>query len=177
MAHSINEGPFTHQAADTAYQFTKAALEAGFTSLMFDGSRKPLTQNIDETARIAELVLSMPQIRMIYLYLSPITVDKYMCFRMSCQLLRLQGPVPSQRRKASQQLPTEPPTFFSIRLRKLQANPHLELPRRPRVRYPLDDIRPLRPQNCQHGRLHFGRAFGANVGNFVPGSARWVNKF
>lgn len=25
----INEGPFTHQAADTAYQFTKAALEAG----------------------------------------------------------------------------------------------------------------------------------------------------
>jgi len=25
----INEGPFTHQAADTAYQFTKAALENG----------------------------------------------------------------------------------------------------------------------------------------------------
>lgn len=25
----INEGPFTHQAADTAYQFTKAAIEAG----------------------------------------------------------------------------------------------------------------------------------------------------
>ena len=25
----INEGPYTHQAADTAYQFTKAALEKG----------------------------------------------------------------------------------------------------------------------------------------------------
>jgi tRNA 2-thiouridine synthesizing protein D len=25
----VNEGPYTHQAADTAYQFTKAALEAG----------------------------------------------------------------------------------------------------------------------------------------------------
>lgn len=25
----INEGPYTHQAADTAYQFTKAALESG----------------------------------------------------------------------------------------------------------------------------------------------------
>ncbi|MBT4449023.1 MAG: sulfurtransferase TusD, partial [Gammaproteobacteria bacterium] len=27
FAIQINEGPFTHQAADTAYQFTKAALE------------------------------------------------------------------------------------------------------------------------------------------------------
>jgi len=25
----VNEGPYTHQAADTAYQFTKTALEAG----------------------------------------------------------------------------------------------------------------------------------------------------
>jgi len=25
----VNEGPFTHQASDTAYQFTKAALAAG----------------------------------------------------------------------------------------------------------------------------------------------------
>ncbi|MEX0350629.1 MAG: class II fructose-bisphosphate aldolase [Paracoccaceae bacterium] len=31
------------------------ALDSGFTSLMFDGSRKPLTQNIDETAAIAEM--------------------------------------------------------------------------------------------------------------------------
>ncbi|NNF23320.1 MAG: class II fructose-bisphosphate aldolase [Rhodobacteraceae bacterium] len=33
----------------------REALEAGFTSLMFDGSRKPLAQNIDETAAIAEM--------------------------------------------------------------------------------------------------------------------------
>ena len=25
----VNEGPYTHQASDTAYQFTKAALEKG----------------------------------------------------------------------------------------------------------------------------------------------------
>ncbi len=42
---------------DHGYGFEqcKAALDAGFTSLMFDGSRKPLQQNIDETAAIAEL--------------------------------------------------------------------------------------------------------------------------
>ncbi|MEY1554318.1 class II fructose-bisphosphate aldolase [Yoonia sp. R2331] len=33
----------------------KAALDAGFTSVMFDGSRKPLAQNIAETAQIAEM--------------------------------------------------------------------------------------------------------------------------
>ena len=33
----------------------KIALDSGFTSLMFDGSRKPLQQNIDETAAIAEM--------------------------------------------------------------------------------------------------------------------------
>lgn len=32
----------------------RIALECGFTSVMFDGSRKPLQQNIDETAAIAE---------------------------------------------------------------------------------------------------------------------------
>jgi fructose-bisphosphate aldolase, class II len=31
------------------------ALDSGFTSLMFDGSRKPLAQNIDETAEIAAM--------------------------------------------------------------------------------------------------------------------------
>ena len=42
---------------DHGFEFEecKAALEAGFTSLMFDGSRKPLQQNIDETAAIADL--------------------------------------------------------------------------------------------------------------------------
>jgi fructose-bisphosphate aldolase class II len=42
---------------DHGYTFDecKEALDAGFTSLMFDGSRKPLNQNIDETAAIAEM--------------------------------------------------------------------------------------------------------------------------
>lgn len=31
------------------------AIDCGFTSVMFDGSRKPLQQNIDETAAIAEM--------------------------------------------------------------------------------------------------------------------------
>jgi fructose-bisphosphate aldolase class II len=33
----------------------RAALDAGFTSLMYDGSRAPLSQNIAETAAVAEL--------------------------------------------------------------------------------------------------------------------------
>lgn len=37
------------------YEDCKIALDSGFTSLMFDGSRKPLNENIDETAAIAEM--------------------------------------------------------------------------------------------------------------------------
>ncbi|MEL6571686.1 MAG: class II fructose-bisphosphate aldolase [Pseudomonadota bacterium] len=37
------------------YDECAEALDAGFTSLMFDGSRKPLAENIAETARIAEM--------------------------------------------------------------------------------------------------------------------------
>ncbi|WP_282096628.1 class II fructose-bisphosphate aldolase [Epibacterium ulvae] len=33
----------------------KIAIESGFTSVMFDGSRTPLQQNIDDTAKIAEM--------------------------------------------------------------------------------------------------------------------------
>ena len=42
---------------DHGYTFEdcKIALDSGFTSLMFDGSRKPLQQNIDETAAIVEM--------------------------------------------------------------------------------------------------------------------------
>lgn len=36
----------------------KEAFDSGFTSLMYDGSRKPLNQNIDETAAVAELARS-----------------------------------------------------------------------------------------------------------------------
>lgn len=42
---------------DHGYTFDdcREALDAGFTSLMYDGSRKPLMQNIDETAAIAQM--------------------------------------------------------------------------------------------------------------------------
>ncbi|MCP4073087.1 MAG: class II fructose-bisphosphate aldolase [Hyphomicrobiales bacterium] len=45
---------------DHGYTFDecKQALDSGFTSIMFDGSRKPLLQNIEETAAIAELAHS-----------------------------------------------------------------------------------------------------------------------
>ena len=37
------------------YDECSEALDSGFTSLMFDGSRKPLTENIKETLQIAEM--------------------------------------------------------------------------------------------------------------------------
>ncbi len=42
---------------DHGYSFDdcQRAIDAGFSSVMFDGSRKPLRQNIDETAAIVEL--------------------------------------------------------------------------------------------------------------------------
>ncbi|WP_116597172.1 class II fructose-bisphosphate aldolase [Primorskyibacter marinus] len=42
---------------DHGYTFEECrqALDCGFTSVMFDGSRKPLQQNIDETAAIAQM--------------------------------------------------------------------------------------------------------------------------
>jgi len=42
---------------DHGYTFDecKEALDSGFSSLMFDGSRKPLAQNVDETAAIVEM--------------------------------------------------------------------------------------------------------------------------
>lgn len=45
---------------DHGYTFDECqlAVESGFTSLMFDGSKKPLQQNIDETAQVAELAHS-----------------------------------------------------------------------------------------------------------------------
>jgi fructose-bisphosphate aldolase class II len=45
---------------DHGYELAECqqALDCGFTSLMYDGSRKPLQQNIDETAAVAELAHS-----------------------------------------------------------------------------------------------------------------------
>tara|TARA_B100000927_G_C16349039_1_gene422530 strand:- start:7 stop:840 length:834 start_codon:yes stop_codon:yes gene_type:complete len=36
----------------------RIAVESGFTSIMFDGSRKPLSENIDQTAKICEIAHS-----------------------------------------------------------------------------------------------------------------------
>ena len=45
---------------DHGYSFEecKMAIDSGFTSIMYDGSRKPLNENIDETAKICEMAHS-----------------------------------------------------------------------------------------------------------------------
>jgi fructose-bisphosphate aldolase class II len=62
MFHHLAENASVPVVAhlDHGYTFDecKQALDAGFTSLMYDGSRKPLSQNIDETAAIVELAHS-----------------------------------------------------------------------------------------------------------------------
>ena len=59
MFRHLAEGASVPVVAHLDHGYTygecKEALESGFTSLMFDGSRKTLQQNIDETAAIAEL--------------------------------------------------------------------------------------------------------------------------
>ncbi|MHA6325879.1 class II fructose-bisphosphate aldolase [Roseivivax sp. CAU 1753] len=55
LADSVTVPVVAHLDHGYTYDECREALEAGFTSLMFDGSRKPLSQNIDETARIAEM--------------------------------------------------------------------------------------------------------------------------
>ena len=55
LAESVSVPVVAHLDHGYTFDECKEALESGFTSLMFDGSRKPLAQNIDETARIAEM--------------------------------------------------------------------------------------------------------------------------
>lgn len=59
MFRTLAEGASVPVVAhlDHGYTFEecRVALDAGFTSLMYDGSRKSLAQNIDETAQIAEM--------------------------------------------------------------------------------------------------------------------------
>jgi fructose-bisphosphate aldolase class II len=59
MFRHLAEGASVPVVAHLDHGYTmddcRAALDAGFTSLMFDGSRKPLQQNIDETAAVAEM--------------------------------------------------------------------------------------------------------------------------
>lgn len=55
LAESVSVPVVVHLDHGYSLEECRQAIEAGFTSVMFDGSRKPLQQNIDETAAIAEL--------------------------------------------------------------------------------------------------------------------------
>jgi fructose-bisphosphate aldolase class II len=55
LAESVDVPVVAHLDHGYTFDDCRAALDAGFTSLMYDGSRKPLRQNIDETAAVAEL--------------------------------------------------------------------------------------------------------------------------
>lgn len=55
LAENASVPVVAHLDHGYTYDECREALDSGFTSLMFDGSRKPLAQNIDETARIAEM--------------------------------------------------------------------------------------------------------------------------
>ncbi|MEM0947117.1 MAG: class II fructose-bisphosphate aldolase [Pseudomonadota bacterium] len=55
LAADVDVPVVVHLDHGYTFEECKAARDAGFTSLMFDGSRKPLAQNIAETTEIAEL--------------------------------------------------------------------------------------------------------------------------
>lgn len=55
LAESVAVPVVAHLDHGYTYDECRIALESGFSSLMFDGSRKPLAQNIDETAAVVEL--------------------------------------------------------------------------------------------------------------------------
>ena len=58
LAESVDIPVVAHLDHGYTYEECKIAMESGFTSLMYDGSKKPLEQNIDETAAIVELAHS-----------------------------------------------------------------------------------------------------------------------
>ncbi|MEL6168659.1 MAG: class II fructose-bisphosphate aldolase [Pseudomonadota bacterium] len=55
LAASVDVPVVAHLDHGYTFDECQAARDAGFTSLMFDGSRKPLAQNIEETAAVATL--------------------------------------------------------------------------------------------------------------------------
>lgn len=55
LADSVSVPVVAHLDHGYTFQECQEALESGFTSLMFDGSRLPLAENIEKTARIAEM--------------------------------------------------------------------------------------------------------------------------
>lgn len=58
LAESVSVPVVAHLDHGYTMDDCKAALDAGFTSLMFDGSRKPLAENIAETRAVVELAHS-----------------------------------------------------------------------------------------------------------------------
>ncbi|MEM8851451.1 MAG: class II fructose-bisphosphate aldolase [Pseudomonadota bacterium] len=55
LASSVSVPIVAHLDHGTSLDECLEALDCSFTSLMYDGSRKPLSQNINETAAVAEL--------------------------------------------------------------------------------------------------------------------------
>ncbi len=55
LAESVDVPVVAHLDHGYTMDECREALDSGFTSLMYDGSRKPLAQNIAETAQVAEL--------------------------------------------------------------------------------------------------------------------------
>ena len=55
LAASVDVPVVAHLDHGHTFDECRAALDAGFTSLMFDGSALPLAQNIDATAAVAEM--------------------------------------------------------------------------------------------------------------------------
>ena len=55
LAETVSVPVVAHLDHGYTFEECQEAPDSGFTSLMYDGSRKPLAQNIDETARIAEI--------------------------------------------------------------------------------------------------------------------------
>ena len=55
LADSVSVPVVAHLDHGYTFDECKEALDSGFTSLMFDGSRLSLSENIDQTARIAEM--------------------------------------------------------------------------------------------------------------------------
>jgi fructose-bisphosphate aldolase, class II len=55
LAEAASVPVVAHLDHGYTYEECQLALDSGFTSLMYDGSRKELSQNIDETARISEM--------------------------------------------------------------------------------------------------------------------------
>ena len=58
LAETVDVPVVAHLDHGYTFEECKIALESGFTSLMYDGSRKPLQQNIDETAAVVEMAHS-----------------------------------------------------------------------------------------------------------------------